>query len=70
LLDGGILLNGDFVKPEELDCEYEAGRIKPSEHLELLAAAGFKSAICVKEFEKDITNPTTSNNYSYFKAVK
>lgn len=67
---GGILLNGDFIKPEESNHEYEGGRIKPSEHLKLLRSAGFKSAICLGEFDKDVKNPTTANNYACFKATK
>ena len=71
LLDkGGILLNGDFIKPEESTFEYEGGRIKPSEHIELLQLAGFRNVECLAEFEKSIDYPTTSNNYACFKAVK
>ena len=66
----GILLNGDFIKPEASTFEYEAGRIKPSEHIDLLQLAGFQSVECIKEFEKDVDNPTTANNYSCFFAKK
>jgi len=67
---GGLLLNGDFIKPEESCHEYEGGRIKPSEHLELLQLVGFKDSECIEEFEKSVDNPTTSNNYACFKAKK
>lgn len=67
---GGLLLNGDFIKPEESNHEYEGGRIRPSEHIKLLQLAGFSSVKCLKEFEKDVENPTTANNYALFKAVK
>ncbi|WP_276390721.1 class I SAM-dependent methyltransferase [Eudoraea chungangensis] len=67
---GGLLLNGDFIKPEESDYEYEGGRIKPSEHLKLLRIAGFRDPWCIEEFEKSVDNPTTSNNYACFKAKK
>jgi ubiquinone/menaquinone biosynthesis C-methylase UbiE len=67
---GGVLLNGDFIKPEESIYEYEGGRIRPSEHIKLLRSAGFNSAICLEEFEKDVKNPTTANNYACFKAIK
>lgn len=67
---GGLLLNGDFIKPEESEHEYEGGRIKPSEHLELLRKAGFQFSECLKEFEKSVEHPTTSNNYACFKAIK
>jgi len=67
---GGIFLNGDFIKPEESTFEYEGGRIKPSQHIDLLNLAGFNSAQCIKDFEKNIENPTTANNYSCFMAIK
>jgi len=67
---GGLFLNGDFIKPEESSYEYEGGRIKPSEHIELLRIAGFHNPRCIEEFEKSIEHPTTSNNYACFKAEK
>lgn len=67
---GGILLNGDFIKPETSTYEYEGGRIKPSEHIELLQAAGFQHCACVAEFETSVEQPTTANNYVCFKAEK
>lgn len=70
LPQGGILINGDFIKPEESDFEYEGGRIRPSEHLNLLKSAGFSAVKCIAEFEKDVLNPTTANNYACFRAIK
>ena len=70
LPEGGILLNGDFIKPEESSYEYEGGRIKPSEHLEILRLAGFPKIECLAEFEESVENPTTSNNYNCFRAEK
>jgi len=70
LPQGGKLINGDFIKPEKSEIEYEAGRIKPSEHLDLLRQAGFQKAECIKMFEEDVENPTTANNYACFMAVK
>jgi len=67
---GGIFLNGDFIKPEESTVAYEAGRIKPSTHLELLRQSGFREATCLGHFEVDVEHPTTSNNYACFKAVR
>ena len=64
----GLFLNGDFIKPETSTFEYEGGRIKPSVHLDLLESVGFQSAVCLKEFEKDVLNPTTANNYACFEA--
>jgi len=65
-----MLLNGDFIKPEESKFEYEGGRIKPSEHLDLLERSGFSKVECIAEFEKSVEEPTTSNNYICFKAIK
>ena len=70
LPEGGLFLNGDFIKPEESNHDYEGGRIKPSEHLELLRKVGFLDPECLEEFEKSVENPTTSNNYACFKAIK
>ncbi len=70
LAEGGLFLNGDFIKPEESTYEYEGGRIKPGEHLELLRKAGFKDPKCLGEYEKSVENPTTANNYACFKALK
>ncbi len=67
---GGVLLNGDFIKPETSTFEYENGRIKPSEHLALLKDAGFLNSECLSLFEEDVLHPTTSNNYACFKAIK
>ncbi|MEM7372401.1 MAG: class I SAM-dependent methyltransferase [Bacteroidota bacterium] len=66
----GKLINGDFIKPEESKIEYEKGRIKPSEHIELLFKAGFADAQCIRKFEENVENPTTSNNYACFIAIK
>ena len=67
---GGILLNGDFIKPENSPFEYEGGRIKPSVHLALLMNAGFDTVSIIKELEKNVMEPTTANNYSCFMALK
>lgn len=66
----GILLNGDFIKPETSTYEYEGGRIKPSEHIELLQVAGFRNCACVAEFEISVEEPTTANNYVCFEGRK
>jgi len=66
----GKLINGDFIKPEESNFEYEKGRIKPSEHIKLLKKSGFENIKCLKMFEENINKPTTSNNYACFMAIK
>lgn len=67
---GGLLLNGDFVKPEETAFEYEPGRITVGRHLELLRAAGFRRADCLVYLEKEVDHPTSANNYACFEAVR
>ncbi len=66
----GMLINGDFIKPEDSIIEYEGGRIKPTEHIQLLKQAGFRDVTCLAHFEKDVLNPTTANNYACFRAIK
>jgi len=70
LPQGGKLINGDFIKPEGTNFDYEIGRINPSEHIELLRKSGFNHCSCIGMFEEDVDRPTTSNNYACFKAVK
>ena len=69
LADGGMLLNGDFVKPDGTRHEYEAGRFVVSRHLELLQEAGFREAHCLMFFEKELENPTSAQNYACIKAM-
>lgn len=64
LPSGGILLNGDFVKPEGVAVAYEAGRVPIAKHLDMLAAAGFEDSRCLISLEEDSENPTASNNYA------
>lgn len=68
LEENGLFLNGDFIKPDKVNRAYEKGRIEVATHLKLLEAAGFQSVQCLKKFEVDIVNPTTSNNYACFEA--
>ncbi|MBX3054230.1 MAG: class I SAM-dependent methyltransferase [Caldilineaceae bacterium] len=66
---GGLLLNGDFVKPDESNFDYEPGRITPSRHEELLRAAGFGDVQQLAYWEKDVDNPTSANNYACFVGI-
>jgi hypothetical protein len=61
---GGVLLNGDFVKPEGTVYGFEAGRFEVSRHLELLRSAGFARCECVEMFEVEIESPTPAQNYA------
>jgi len=67
---GGILLNGDFVQPIGVNVEYEGGRIHPQQHLDLLKQAGFAIVEMIAEFETNLKEPNTANNYCCFKAIK
>lgn len=66
----GKIINGDFIKPEHSVFEYEKGRIKPSEHLNLLRSCGFRDVECLQIFEENTDKPSTSNNYACFVAIK
>lgn len=66
---GGLLLNGDFVKPDESPFAYEPGRITPTRHEELLRAAGFRDVRRLVYLEKDVANPTAANNYACFAGI-
>ena len=70
LATGGIFINGDFVKPESSTFPYEGGRIMPSEHLELLSAAGFNNPEFLGMYEENPDNPTMANNYAGFLVIK
>lgn len=70
LPEGGILLNGDFVKPDGTDWEYEPGRFEVSRHLALLRQAGFGHPVSLAEYETNIDNPTAAQNYACLMAVK
>ncbi len=69
LRDGGMLLNGDFIKPDEARYEYEPGRFEVAKHLEILRRVGFGSAECLGVLEEEIDSPTAAQNYACFKGV-
>jgi len=66
----GILLNGDFIKPEGTTYDYEAGRFLISRHLELLDEAGFSKIQCLAHFEKNVVSPTAAQNYACFMGLR
>jgi len=70
LQDGGIFLNGDFIKPEKTRYEFEPGRFGIKEHLALLQRVGFDTAECLESFEEELESPTAAQNYACFKAVR
>ena len=64
LPEGGILLNGDFIKPDGTRHPFEAGRFPISRHLELLEEAGFSATRCLHLWEEEIEAPTSAQNYA------
>jgi len=61
---GGILLNGDFVKPDGTRLPFEPGRFLIGRHLELLEEAGFSDRRCLHLWEEELEAPTSSQNYA------
>jgi SAM-dependent methyltransferase len=67
---GGIILNGDFIKPDGTPWTYEPGRFEVGRHLELLGQAGFKEPASLALFEHNLDHPTSAQNYACLIAVK
>jgi len=67
---GGLLVNGDFIKPDQARHEFEPGRFETGKHLQLLRQAGFSQPECITLFELELEAPTSSQNYACFKAVR
>jgi SAM-dependent methyltransferase len=70
LPEGGVLVNGDFIKPLGTTFEYEAGRFEIDRHLELLRNAGFSNPSCLAHFEANIDDPKGFENYACIVAVR
>ena len=70
LPDGGVLVNGDFIKPDGTDWEYEPGRFEISRHLQLLRHAGFADPKSLAHLEPNLETPTPAQNYACLVAVK
>jgi SAM-dependent methyltransferase len=70
LASGGVLLNGDFIKPDGTRHEYEPGRFPIARHLSLLTAAGFADPRCLAHLEPNVDTPTPAENYACFVAVR
>ncbi|MDR1988967.1 MAG: class I SAM-dependent methyltransferase [Acidobacteriaceae bacterium] len=67
---GGVLANGDFIKPDGTAWDYEAGRFEIARHLELLRRAGFVNPVSLRHFEPELDTPTPAQNYACLVAVK
>jgi SAM-dependent methyltransferase len=61
---GGVLVNGDFIKPDGTIWEYEPGRF------ELLRHAGFSDPKSLAHLEPNLKDPTPAQNYACLVAVK
>ena len=70
LAPGGVLVNGDFIKPDGTSFDYEPGRFEIARHLELLRGAGFREPASLAEFEINLENPTAAQNYACLRAVR
>ncbi|MDO9713547.1 class I SAM-dependent methyltransferase [Paracraurococcus lichenis] len=67
---GGVLVNGDFIKPDGTAWIYEPGRFEVARHLELLRQAGFADPMSLHHFEVEADNPTAAQNYACLVAMK
>ena len=65
----GLLLNGDFIKPDRARQEYEPGRFPVATHIDMLRRAGFDTAECLRVFEEELEAPTPAQNYACLRAV-
>ena len=70
LPEGGVLVNGDFIKPDGTSWDYEPGRFEIDRHLELLRQAGFSNPKSLAHLEPNIVNPTAAENYACLVAVR
>ena len=66
----GVLINGDFIKPDGTDWAYEAGRFEVNQHLTFLREAGFSAPIHLGRYEPNIESPTAAQNYACLVAVR
>lgn len=67
---GGVLVNGDFIKPYGTSWTYEPGRFEIDRHVELLRSAGFSNPRSLAHFEANTGNPTAAQNYACLMAIR
>jgi SAM-dependent methyltransferase len=67
---GGVLINGDFIKPDGTSWDYEPGRFEIDRHFELLRKAGFSHPKSLAHLEPNIESPTSAQNYACLVAVR
>jgi predicted TPR repeat methyltransferase len=66
---GGVFLNGDFVKPDGTNHEFEPGRFQIAKHLEFLEKVGFADVECLILLEEETESPTPAQNYACIKGI-
>ena len=64
LPEGGVLVNGDFIKPDGTTWDYEPGRFEIDLHLDFLRKAGFTDPKSIAHLEPNIEDPTAAQNYA------
>ena len=67
---GGVLVNGDFIKPDGTTLEFEPGRFPLARHFELLEEAGFQDFRCVAQLEPNLEDPSAGQNYACLVAIR
>ncbi len=67
---GGVLVNGDFIKPDGTSWDYEPGRFEIDIHLDFLRKAGFSDPKSIAHLEPNIDTPTAAENYACLVAVR
>lgn len=60
----GILINGDFIKPDGSSYAYEGGRFEVKKHLRMLEGLGYQGVRCAGLYEENVEAPTAANNYA------
>ena len=70
LPEGGVLVNGDFIKPGGTTLDYEPGRFEIGRHIELLRQARFSDPKSLAHLELNIESPTAAENYACLVAVR
>jgi len=70
LPEGGVLVHGDFIKPDGTDWDHEPGRFEITRHLDFLREAGFVQPRSLQHFEYEIEQPTAAQTYLCLVATK
>ena len=60
----GICINGDFIKPKDINMEFEAGRFEVDLHLKMLKDLNYDETTCSAKYEIELRAPTAAQNYA------